>query len=163
MKPIKFKGENLTIGEGQKEYKQLPAFVDPSQPIVPFSSCWIMEEEEKEEFLKTGKIWVTQLTFGNRYAPMQLNVSKPKGIGKFADPKAMKAKMEQAEKNMKAKIKAEKAIPKFEESEQVAELMKKASSILKDIEPGTKDDVVNELMEKLEKNVGIEEDIKIIK
>jgi hypothetical protein len=77
MKPIKFVGSNITFGEGQEEYQPLPAFVEPQNPQKPVVTCWEMSEEERKIFLQTGRIYLTQLTFGLPLQPVFLSIQNP--------------------------------------------------------------------------------------
>lgn len=116
MKPVKFKESNITLGEGQDEYNNLPAFFDPSDRACPFVACWKMDIKERKEFLKTGKIWITQLTMGNKFAPMQVGVFKPENLGEYKDPEKIaqmeKAAIEQAKREEEKEIEMDAAIKK---------------------------------------------------
>ncbi len=76
MKPIKFKGMNITYAKGQKPYLPLPAFNhDDSWESV--TACWGMTFWERIKVLFTGEIWVTLPTFGKPLTPSKLEVDRP--------------------------------------------------------------------------------------
>jgi hypothetical protein len=77
MTPIKFIGCNIIMGEHQPEYQPLPAFIEVGTPQRPVVTCWEMSEEERKIFLETGKIYLTQLTFGEMLQPVLLSIQNP--------------------------------------------------------------------------------------
>jgi hypothetical protein len=54
MKPVKFAEANATFGVNQPEYKPLPAMVNGDAVV----SCWELTDEEKQQVMKEGKIWL---------------------------------------------------------------------------------------------------------
>lgn len=73
MEPIHFKEANTIIAEDQPEYIPLPAHQmkdTRGQVITCLKATW----EERLQFLLTGKLWVSQLTFGDPYSPLFLSV-----------------------------------------------------------------------------------------
>lgn len=76
MKPIEFKEQNTIFAENQKEYFSLPVYkaLNNSESVT---SCWVMTDEEKKEFAKTGKIWLTLLTYGKPLQPVTMEIKKP--------------------------------------------------------------------------------------
>lgn len=75
MKPVKFDGHNVVIAEGQPEYQPLPACVGDT-PEVPVITCWELDHEELQHLKKTGKLWLSQLTFGGPLQPIYPSVYK---------------------------------------------------------------------------------------
>jgi hypothetical protein len=73
MKAIPFKGHNVTFVENQEEYESLPAFKDEEGTVV---TCWELSEEELKEITKTGKLWLSMLTFNTPLQPIKLSVNK---------------------------------------------------------------------------------------
>ena len=69
MNPVNFEDANCIFKA--PECKELPA-LKTEKHIV---SCWEMTEREKEEFLKTGKIYLSVM--GNMQPPVSLYVDRP--------------------------------------------------------------------------------------
>lgn len=69
MKPIKFKGHNLVLAENQPEYQALPV-CNECRPDGSMTSCWKLSWRERLRVLFTGKLFFTQLTFGNPFQPI---------------------------------------------------------------------------------------------
>jgi hypothetical protein len=74
MEPIKFKEQNVTYAENQKEYLPLPAYRDESGRVV---TCWKLSPEELEEVSETGVIWLDMLTFNQPLQPVMLHAESP--------------------------------------------------------------------------------------
>lgn len=80
MKPVKFEDANTKLtapGCGE-----LPAIQTKDNCLV---SCWEMSEEEKKEFEKTGKIWLSVI--GLKHPPICLSVEQPYGMVKPEETK----------------------------------------------------------------------------
>lgn len=77
MKALKFKEVNVYIGRGQEEYLEIPAKIDRTKISTPISMCFELSEEEKEQVMKTGKIWLKVLTFGQSFHPISTSVVRP--------------------------------------------------------------------------------------
>jgi hypothetical protein len=73
MTPIKFEGVNAVFGANQKEYQPLPAMKLPSDPYGTVITCWEMTPEEREQFLKDGKIYLSLMTFNQPLQPVMLS------------------------------------------------------------------------------------------
>jgi len=70
MKPVDFEDKNMILqapGCGA-----LPALQTKDNCIV---TCWEMSEKEKEEFKKTGKIWLSVI--GLKHPPICMSVEQP--------------------------------------------------------------------------------------
>jgi hypothetical protein len=74
MEPIKFKEQNVTYAENQKEYLPLPAYRDESGRVV---TCWSLSPEELEVVSKTGVVWLDMLTFNQPLQPVMLHAESP--------------------------------------------------------------------------------------
>ena len=78
MKPVDFEDKNTILtapGCGK-----LPALQTKDNCLV---SCWEMSEEEKKEFEKTGKIWLSVISL--KHPPICLSVEKPYDMVKTED------------------------------------------------------------------------------
>lgn len=78
MKPIEFRGFNVTFAKDQPEYQPLPAMKLPDGSVI---TCWELTEEEKEIVLKTGKIYLNQLAFNQPLQPVLLMAELGDNIG----------------------------------------------------------------------------------
>jgi len=71
---IKFDGCNVTYGEGQPEYKPLPALrLDDGEVIT----CWNPSFRERLKILFTGKIWLNILTFNKPLQQLLMSANRP--------------------------------------------------------------------------------------
>lgn len=80
MTATEFPEVNLRIAEHQEEYQTLPVFLDQSQPEMPVTMCFELDEEELKQVKETGKIWVTIQTFGKPFSPIGPSLIKPEGF-----------------------------------------------------------------------------------
>lgn len=71
MKPIEFPEQNVVVAKDQPEYIPLPAYVSPG-PTAGVTSCWELSPEDLAEVQRTGRVFVTQLTFGGPLQPVRL-------------------------------------------------------------------------------------------
>ena len=69
MKPVEFEGQNAIYGSGQPEYLPLPAHRDKDGTVT---TCWELTPEELEEVKKSGKIWLSQMTFNRPLQPVNM-------------------------------------------------------------------------------------------
>lgn len=76
MKPIKFEGVNVTFGANQPEYLPLPAQRLPGD-CGQIVTCWELSPEEIKQVQRTGKIYLSVLTFNNPLQPVLLTTEKP--------------------------------------------------------------------------------------
>jgi hypothetical protein len=74
MKPIEFKGFNVTFAKNQSEYLPLPAFKSDSGEVV---SCWSLNLRERIKMAFTGKLWLHMLTFNHPLQPQRPSVDCP--------------------------------------------------------------------------------------
>lgn len=74
MKPIEFPEMNCTFAKNQPQYLPLPARREQDGAVL---SCWQAALAERIYFLFTGKLWLTQLTFGGPLQPLRPTILKP--------------------------------------------------------------------------------------
>jgi hypothetical protein len=77
MKAIDFNEVNMRIAEKQEEYETLPVFLDQTDPTIPVTMCFELDEQEQKQVLETGKIWLKILTFGHNFQPISMSCLKP--------------------------------------------------------------------------------------
>lgn len=85
MKAIRFTEQTIVIGgkeNGQPEYSALPVHIDPIGTAV---CCHELTLWERIKVLFTGKIWHSQMTFGQRFHPISHFVDKPTHIFTITD------------------------------------------------------------------------------
>jgi len=75
MEPIKFSECNVTFGEGQPEYKPLPAYLDKGEKGQAVT-CWELSDDDLKKIAETKKIYLSQLTFHNPLQSIVLTVNK---------------------------------------------------------------------------------------
>lgn len=78
MEPIPFKGYNAEYAKDQPEYQTLPAHRTPDGIVV---TCWSLSGEELMKILQTGRIWLSQLTFGQSLQPILPSLNPPDCVG----------------------------------------------------------------------------------
>jgi len=77
MKPINFPASNIVYSKNQPEYLPLPAYKAPDNSVT---SCWALTWRERLKILRTGRVWLDVLTFGQPLQPVILSaddLSKP--------------------------------------------------------------------------------------
>lgn len=74
MKPIKFKGFNITYGQNQKELEPLPAHLAENGDVV---SCWQLSFKERLLVFVTGKVWEHTRTQHANLQPFRLKAVRP--------------------------------------------------------------------------------------
>jgi hypothetical protein len=73
MTPIKFEGHNVVFAEDQPEYQPLPALRYPQDFCGTVITCWQLDAEELEEVKRTGKIYLSQMTFNTPLQPVLMS------------------------------------------------------------------------------------------
>jgi hypothetical protein len=73
MKPIPFKEQNVTYGEGQPEYYPLPVHKKEDGQVT---SCWKLSWPERIKIFFTGRLYLSCLTFNKRLQPVSLSLNK---------------------------------------------------------------------------------------
>ena len=74
MKPVKFKGCNVTFAENQPEYLPLPAFVSEAGEVV---TCWKFTFWERIKILFTGNVFLVTHTFNSPLQPISFDLNNP--------------------------------------------------------------------------------------
>jgi hypothetical protein len=120
MEPIKFKEQNVVFAENQKEYKPLPAYVDPGSDGYTVS-CWKLSLRERIKLLCTGRIWIGQLTFHKPLQPQLPGVDKCT----FFLPDTI------AERSAKIKIAIDKLIDDLAKSLKIPEILEAINKHIK--------------------------------
>lgn len=99
MKAIQFPEANIQLAENQDQYETLPIWMDvdenkrpnmtmvadvsgnlsmqPTDPQGHAVSCFELSEDEIAEINKTGKIYLTTLTFWQPFQPIRMSVLNP--------------------------------------------------------------------------------------
>lgn len=98
MEPIDFQGQTMVLAADQPEYQPLPVqmgIVDAGQfHAAAALSCWQLSDQDIETLLKTRKLWLLQLTFGNTLQPQLPSVERPEFLQCFrpqsSSPRAAK-------------------------------------------------------------------------
>lgn len=80
MKAIEFDEVNLRIAENQPEYQTLPVYVEKEDKSIPVTMCFELTEEEQKQVKDTGRIWITILTFGHNFQPINMSCLKPESL-----------------------------------------------------------------------------------
>lgn len=75
MSPITFTGSNIVFGDGQPQYRPLPAHLADDGRLT---CCWKLTWRERAVIFFKGIIWHQVLTFNQRLQPQLLGVRKPK-------------------------------------------------------------------------------------
>ncbi|KKN67214.1 hypothetical protein LCGC14_0463870 [marine sediment metagenome] len=78
MKAIAFKGHNVKIAEKQEQYETLPAYHNEKEGSLIF--CFELDNEEKEQVKKTGRIYWKQITGGQPMQPVGMTILKPESL-----------------------------------------------------------------------------------
>lgn len=86
MLPIKFPEANCVLAENQPQYTPLPVFVEYKGVLengkvkeIPWSmtACFELSDDEIKEIARTGKLYHTQMVFGNNFQPIMLSTKNP--------------------------------------------------------------------------------------
>jgi hypothetical protein len=76
MRPVQFPESNVVIAENQEPYIPLPALACGDN-MGTLLMCWELDAEELDVLTRTGKLWVTCLSFNQPLQPLHLSVDKP--------------------------------------------------------------------------------------
>jgi hypothetical protein len=77
MEPIEFPQQNDVLAKNQPQYRPLPVHVGSKEDNFPMTTCFQLTPEELAEIAATGKLWYTQVTFGNPFQPVMLSTKSP--------------------------------------------------------------------------------------
>lgn len=72
MDAVDFEGTNVVIGEGQPEYNPLHARVEDNGQAI---TCWQLSPEELAQVQATGRIFLSQFTFGQPFQPVRMDLT----------------------------------------------------------------------------------------
>lgn len=102
MKAVEFKDQNKVLGEGDENVLDLPAFIGTvTNGVLPVVTCWEFKDiKERKKFLRTGKIFIVQMTDGNGLNPLSISPINP-----IIKKKLTKAERDQAKKDAKEMMK----------------------------------------------------------
>lgn len=80
MKPVWFPQQNTTLAKDQPQYIALPVYQEP--PHAPdyegnVISCWRLTWRERFKLLFSGRLWLSQLTFGHALQPQRPSIESP--------------------------------------------------------------------------------------
>lgn len=73
MKAVHFKGVNLVLAEDQPEYNPLPVCFQGDNTKA-MTSCYKLTLFERVKLLFKGRVYVTQLTFGQSFQPQRVEL-----------------------------------------------------------------------------------------
>ena len=76
MRAIEFEQVTNRLAEDQPEYETLPVHITNDENRE-FTCCFELNKAEIDEIVKTGKLWYTQLTFGNLFQPIRMSTENP--------------------------------------------------------------------------------------
>lgn len=76
MKPVGFLEQNAVLAEHQPQYQPLPVYRELTLPgrVV---SCWHLTWRERVRLLVTGRLWLSQLTYGSPLQPQLPSIDCP--------------------------------------------------------------------------------------
>lgn len=79
MKAIEFPEVNVRIAENQPEYETIPANIRQHEDtnLYEVAMCLRLDEEEREQVAKTGRIWLTILQPSGNFNPIKTSFLKP--------------------------------------------------------------------------------------
>lgn len=74
MKPIDFPQADIVIGRDQPAYLPLPACIRDSDGSRVVTSCWKMDWRDRLWALFTGRVYISQMTFGGKLQPLRVTM-----------------------------------------------------------------------------------------
>ena len=77
MKPLEFKEVNVRFAGNQEEYQTLPCHRDDEGEVT---FCMELTQKEVEAVIKTGRVWLSVLTFNQPLQPIGLTTLKPEAM-----------------------------------------------------------------------------------
>jgi len=90
MKPVAFKGHNVTYAKDQREYIPLPGLRKGEyneNPEGAFVTCWKPTFWDRLRILFGGNFWIETWTFWKNLQPLKVTTRKSKVVtGKFGTP-----------------------------------------------------------------------------
>jgi hypothetical protein len=73
MTPAEFPEQTVVWAKNQPPYLPLPAYTDDSQTIT----CWHLTWRERLAVLLRGRLWLSQMNFGQPLQPQRPSVESP--------------------------------------------------------------------------------------
>jgi hypothetical protein len=73
-RPVAFHEQNGVLAKDQPEYLPLPVYRAPDGQVT---SCWELDEDERAIVARTGKVYLTVLTFGRPLQPQIVSARPP--------------------------------------------------------------------------------------
>jgi len=73
MNAVNFKGANVVLAKTQEEYHNLPVFVEQQYPFRMVYG-YSLNDEELEYLNNSRVVYGLQVTFGNKFAPVQMSI-----------------------------------------------------------------------------------------
>jgi hypothetical protein len=72
MRPVEFKGCNVTLAENQPQYEPLPVMwlQDSAKTVI---GCFELDDEDLIEVNRTKRLYIAQQTYGNPYHPINIS------------------------------------------------------------------------------------------
>lgn len=80
MRAIEFPQHTDVLAKDQPEYQPLPVHIGPS-PNYEMTACFELTPDEIAEIVYSGRIFITQITFGGKLQPIRQSTMSP-----FTDP-----------------------------------------------------------------------------
>lgn len=72
-----FKEANIKIGEGQEEFRTIPAYLCPNNAAGLVIFCLKLNLWQCIKLLFTRRIWLGRLTYRQNFQPMFMELTKP--------------------------------------------------------------------------------------
>ena len=76
MTPIGFPEQNAVLAKDQPQYLPLPVHRELTLPGTVIS-CWRLTLRERLQVLFTGRLWLSQLTYGSPLQPQRPSIENP--------------------------------------------------------------------------------------
>ena len=76
MKSIDFEQRDTIIGKDQPQYHPIYAF-NYGDAKGHLTFCFALDRKELDEVNKTGKLWLTTMTYGQPFQPIHLSPTSP--------------------------------------------------------------------------------------
>ena len=77
MNAIEFDEQVTVLAKDQDEYNNLPVHFDPEDAAGTMTARFTFTPEERKAIADGADLWVSQLTFGKGFHPVQLGLDKP--------------------------------------------------------------------------------------
>lgn len=86
MTPVKFDGYNAELAKDQPQFQTLPVFIDTTIVEKPMISCWQLSCKERFKLFFTGRLWLSQFTYGNKFQPILPTVNESDVLVRNEEP-----------------------------------------------------------------------------